>query len=138
MDETPYSFYFEGESLENQYLTNWEYARQQLSFLDPIKHSFIILSLPNGNYVQCAGSKQELTVEARIFSSDNSHSHYRSGKGSLSRQEAVIRCNVGPIFIDASQVLTLQEAEQIMRHFVETGGLHPDYVVIKQTEGFEN
>lgn len=119
---------YEREGSPGWQLRSWEDATNLLSYLKPDGPSSATFTLDAGSYVQCAGSKTRLTVEARVLDSTGAFSHYVLGKGSLKGIVETIECTVGPINVDESQVLTLRDARKIIRYFVEEdSGFPEDY-----------
>jgi hypothetical protein len=119
-------------------ITSWETANQLLTYLDPDRASFACFTLPDGSYVQCAGSKRRLTVEARLYEANRQFKHYRFGKGQLLGREERIDCNIGPIHVDRTQILQLRDARTIIKLFIEERRLHPNYVIVELNDKFEN
>jgi hypothetical protein len=117
---------------------SWETANSLLSYLHPDKRAFAAFTLAGGGYVQCAGAKRRLTVEARIYVQPDRFAHYVFGRGALTGAHTHIECAVGPIEVDTSQVLEMRSARRIMRHFIETRSLHPDYTATDVTHRFES
>ncbi len=108
-------------------LSSWDDANHLLSYLKPSGPCYTSFTLSDGSYVQCVGAPRRLTVEARTYQTASTFRHYVFGLGPLSGHNELIECNVGPISVDASQVLSLRHARLIIRHFVECRGLHPTY-----------
>jgi len=90
--------------------------------LEPSGPAFVIFTLSNGDYVQCAGSKDALVAEARLAASTSSPKHVRFGLGIRSGNKKTIHCNVGPIYVDETQVLRIEDAKAICREFIEHQG----------------
>ena len=98
----------------------WDVIKTELDKLDGINNMFLILENENGDYVQCAGSPNSLTVEYRINSNPN-FKHFVIGKGGekspLKVNWKVILTNSGQIMVHEEEVLNLADAEIIFREF---------------------
>ncbi|UTW49281.1 hypothetical protein [Bacterioplanoides sp. SCSIO 12839] len=114
--------HYEREGTTGWPIKSWEDANKLLSYQKAEGPSFTVFTIKNGSYVQCAGGKKRLVVEARVFESSGGYKHYRFGKGQSVGDDEVVECNCGPITTDASQVLTMKDARLIIRHFVENNG----------------
>ncbi len=98
----------------------WEYIESSLNKLDPINKAYFILTNEFSSYIQCAGSKEKLTIEFRKF--DNStFKHYVIGKRKSENISAItwdkIECKIGPIFIHDNEVLNIENAIEIFNTF---------------------
>jgi hypothetical protein len=121
----------------NKRVKDWDSAKRILSRLDPDDCSFIIFENANRNYIQCAGSKDGLTVEARIYENGEQFKHYRFGRRKRSGKRVKIDCFCGPIRVDKTELLTLEDAEAIMQQFLEDGTFHHSYVATVLSEKYE-
>jgi hypothetical protein len=84
-----------------------------LERLEPQRCTFVTLTLPGGDYVQTAGSRERLTVERRSYDGD-SFRHVVFGLGPERPGEGeLIDCAVGPIVVLAHEVLALSDAVAI-------------------------
>ena len=113
---------YEREGSPGWKIKSWEDANQLLGYQKADGPSFTIFTIGNGGFVQCAGSKTKLKVEAKVKSQNGGSKHYRFGKGQLSGDKVQIECNCGPITVDSSQVLKMKDARLIIRYFVENSG----------------
>ncbi len=94
-----------------------------LPTLHPKERAFFVLTeKKTGNYIQLAGARKRLTVEARI-KNKKSFQHYRFGRAQKDAEKTYINCKVGPINVIKSQALTLQEATIIFKVFFTSGSL---------------
>ncbi|MFW6254033.1 MAG: hypothetical protein ACOC41_03795 [Chitinivibrionales bacterium] len=116
-------FLFEGDNIS---AISAPRASQVISLLDTLhpKHRafFSLTELYTGCYVQVAGARLRLTVEARKFQSKNFR-HYVFGVFPRDERGAYINCRVGPITIYKSQMLVLNDAKKIFLHFLRSGEL---------------
>ena len=119
-------------------IRDWETANKLLSYLGPKVSDFAVFENPDHSYVQCAGAKRRLTVEARVYSPSGSFTHFVFGRGEPKNETEFIECSEGAIEVDANQVLQLRHARQIMRQFLEDGSFPPDFVATDVTERFKN
>lgn len=117
------------QRFEDRSPESFDDIERELSSLDPWSQGFFILSrVDTGEFVQLAGSRGRLTVEAKIHS-DNKKvlRHYRLGIGVQKGEQTLIRCVVGPIRVRTDQVLKLESALPIFETFFESGRLPGDY-----------
>lgn len=124
------------ELYEGEEFSNWEEASDFLSELDPEECSFVVFDKPDGNYIQCAGAKRGLTVEARVYQTPKKFTHYRFGQGEPTGKKAVIQCSCGPIEVDESQLLQLHDARILMKRFLEEGSFSDQYVATDISKTF--
>jgi hypothetical protein len=119
------------------FLYDWDVILKRLSYFGKDGPDFAILELEDGSYVQCAGEKTRLTVESRVYHGDRKFQHVVWGRGPLSRRPALVPCVDGFIDADASQVLKMRDAREIMRSFVEKVPVPPRYVSTDVSGRFE-
>ncbi|ALN18604.1 hypothetical protein [Ectopseudomonas mendocina] len=115
--------HYEREGTTGWLVKSWDDANTLLGYQKAEGPSYTVFSLKNGSYIQCAGGKKSLVVEARIFNESGSFKHYRFGNTEKSGAHAIIECNCGPITVDKSQVLTMRDARLIIKQFVESNGM---------------
>ena len=100
---------------------DWNRIDISLKLIDPLIKSFFILTNDLGSYIQCAGSKDRLTIELRECENQNSFKHFVIGKGEntspLNTIWTQIDCRVGPIRIHDNEVLTIKDAIDLFRAF---------------------
>ena len=91
----------------------WTKVEESLKQIDPTTKCYFILTSDSGSYIQCAGSKETLTIELRE-TKDDTFKHYVIGKGdgenSLGTVWQTIDCRVGPIRVHGNEVLDLNDA----------------------------
>lgn len=126
MFPTPVQYSREGRP--SWQIKDWDTANKLLSYLDPEIRSFAIFQKADRSYIQCAGAKRGLTVEARIPGVNGEFKHYRFGRGEPVGKTVIIRCSVGPISVDETQLLQLRDARILMRQFLEEGTFSERYV----------
>jgi hypothetical protein len=107
-----------------------------MSYLEPNLRPFCRFQLADGSYIQCAGSKQRLTVEVHSPAAEGGFEQWTVGVGPLTGQVTEIECAVGPITVDESHVLDIDAARELFRAFLTYGAL-PDNYVRTRTIGFE-
>ncbi|WP_207422806.1 hypothetical protein [Desertivirga brevis] len=95
---------------------------EALASIDPDTKAFFILTETlSGSYLQCAGSKERLRVEMRLFSAEK-FKHYVIGKLPAKNPFEIvwtqIDCRVGPIRIHTSELLTLADAIALFQGFL--------------------
>jgi hypothetical protein len=108
-----------------------------LDMLHPRDRCFFSLTdTETGSYVQAAGARIRLTVEARQCA-DEGFTHSVLGRLPRDPGAACINCRVGPITLARSQVLTLEDAKQVFLHFLATGELAQSYEIEDVTSRFQ-
>ena len=109
----------ENTELENP---NWNGIKTELNKMDGIKNGYLILENDKGDYIQCAGQSEMLTVEYRL-NSEPKFKHYVIGKGKnkspIKVSWVVLQTKVGEIMIHEEEVLNLKDAELIFKEFYE-------------------
>ena len=108
-----------------------------LNKLDPDKSPYMILEGKNGDYIQCAGSKERLTVEVRFYT-DVSFKHYRVGKNYNSSVWYKIICKVGPIRVLENEVLVQEELLDLFKYFYTDNDIIPTYSKRNITKNFKS
>jgi hypothetical protein len=88
MFPSPVHYSREGDS--GWKIKDWDTANKLLSYLDPKVRSFAIFEKDDRNYIQCAGAKRGLTVEARLYAKRGKFTHYRFGRGEPVGKKATI------------------------------------------------
>jgi|688.fasta_scaffold17677_8 hypothetical protein len=118
------------------YINDWETANQLLSYLNTKGRSFAIFTKNNGSYVQCAGSKTRLTVEARIYVNEQQFQHFVFGSGPIQNQVDAIATTEYQITVDKSQILRMRDARLIMKPWLEGNDFPAKYTLTNITERF--
>ncbi|MFT5121495.1 MAG: hypothetical protein ACI97B_000119, partial [Verrucomicrobiales bacterium] len=103
------------EDQHGREIKDWKKANALLSGLNVKGRSFIIFEKEYGDYVQCAGSKKAMTIEARSYNKDGTFRHVVFGFRELDGDEVEIPGNERNHHTDASQVLTLKDARSILQ-----------------------
>jgi hypothetical protein len=114
--------HYEREGTTGWPIKSWDDANTLLGYQKAEGPSYTIFTLNNGSYIQCAGGKKRLVIEARVVNKNGSFNHYRFGANNPTGQPLTIECNCGPITVDESEALTMRDARLIIRHFVENNG----------------
>jgi len=109
------------------YINTWKQASAQLSYLDPNKEHFMVFELPDGSFIQCLGSKQELTVEIHLIHDNGLETHVIAGSGEEIGIEAIVGGPGGTVVVDRSQVLQIGDARSMIRKFLEEKSLDLRY-----------
>ncbi len=121
------SFRIEGDKQAAVDDPSVEEVEALLDTLHPKERCFFSLTdTRTGSYVQVAGARRRLTVEARQCTRTG-FTHSVLGRRPRNAKGAHINCRVGPIHLVRSQVLTLDDAKRVFRQFLETGGIPPGY-----------
>ncbi len=100
---------------------DWERIEYSLKLIDPLRKAFYVLTNDTGSYIQCAGSKERLTIEIREYENKKDFKHFVIGKDEdISPLKTVwtqIECRVGPIRIHDSEVLNINDAIVVFQAF---------------------
>lgn len=91
---------------------------QAFNYLNPEGNSFYILENDNG-YIQCAGSKQECTVELRKKHDDGSFSHFVFYDSSGSDEEVEIKMTNGNITRKKKHCFNFLSASKLFKCYFE-------------------
>ncbi len=97
-----------------------------LKELNSSTNSYVILESGN-DYIQCAGSTDHLTLEARIYNLDGSFKHYVIGRKDTSKVWHTIECKVGPIRVLGHEDLSIEDAKSVFSYFYKNNEISPDY-----------
>ncbi|WP_316815863.1 hypothetical protein [Pedobacter nyackensis] len=87
---------------------------------------YVIFSLNNNDFIQCAGGIKSLVVEARFYEGD-SFKHFIIGKKEMSNVWHTIECKVGPIRVLGHEVLNVDEALELFSYFYFENDILPTY-----------
>lgn len=101
-------------------IQDWDTADKLLRDLDPEHSYFADFMLPDYSYAGCFGAKTRLKVEAREFHRDGSFTQWIFGRGEPVGKPECIKATIMSVTVDASQLLTIQDARLIIRQFLET------------------
>lgn len=115
-------------------IKDWDTANALLSYLNTKGRSFVCFQKEDGSYVQCAGSKRRLTVEARIYNEDKSFKHLVFGKGQLKNEKEKVDTTDYHVLVDSSQVLQMRHARLIMKPWLEGEEFPSEFEVTDMTE----
>lgn len=100
-------------------IKDWETANKLLSYLNPEKNIFVIFELSDNSYIQCFGSKTELTVEARVYENQKNYEHWVFAKGELNHKKVKLGKEDNFVEVDSSEVLKMRDARIIIKQFLE-------------------
>lgn len=118
---------------------DWQSIEKAISMLNSSTISFCILESENGDYLQCAGDKDRLTIEIREYNGDY-FKHFRFGKTRHKRlihpRWTSIDCKVGPIKVYDYEVLDSNDANLIFFDFFNKNGLFKPYNKREITKNF--
>jgi hypothetical protein len=109
----------------------WKDIEDAISLIDGHWKSFLILDHPDtGDYLQCAGNQEGLTVEYRYHASLKFR-HYRLGKSKnhspLLNEWHSLDCKIGPILILKEELLTVPEVATIFEQYFHSQVVDPQY-----------
>ncbi|MFP4164630.1 MAG: hypothetical protein ACLFQB_08720 [Chitinispirillaceae bacterium] len=129
-------FRFEGDNMKP--VDNPDMA-EMLSLLDTLHPTdrcfFSLAEVSTGSYVQAAGARLRLTVEARLCEKGGFR-HYVLGTNPRNERTAYINCRVGPIHVMQSQMLVLDDARKIFARFLKRAELIKSYDLQDVTSRF--
>lgn len=113
-------YYLSGYHFRDLEVGSWAEIEENICQLHPVERCFYTLSRSNEeSYVQFAGARRRLTVEARIYRDNGEFKHFRLGRIDGEEGRAYINCRIGPIHLSKHQVMNLKEATEIFRRFYE-------------------
>lgn len=121
----------EGEGLPPLEEPEWPAVEHALRQLSPDGRGYVILTADDGSYVQVAGSRQELTIEYRQTIGTRFR-HFVLGKRADETSDAELVTSVGTISLRSNEVLTLDDALSVCRHFFIDGAV-PEQFTLRET-----
>jgi hypothetical protein len=98
----------------------------QLSKINPRNRSFFTLSHRDGSYVQTAGASLRLIVEYRRVTSE-AFTHVVLGRRAGDNGEISVNYSGGAIALLRKEILSIDEAIIVFKHFLETKSVPPEY-----------
>ncbi|CAM2823383.1 hypothetical protein FPL22_04750 [Rariglobus hedericola] len=118
------------------FLYDWEIVLSRLSYFANKGPDFIVFELKDGSYVQCAGSKNQLTIETRTYDSERNFKHLTWGRSICTGVKTGIESMDGYIEVDTSQVLQMRDARIIIKAFIEREEIPQKYLSTASTFSF--
>ena len=103
---------------------------QALNYLNPEVNSFYILEHNNG-YIQCAGSKEQCTVEYREYGNGNAFKHFIFYHPSGSEEDIYIKMSNGGVNRKKKHCFGFLKAAKLFKCFYE-GLAWPEDVKIEE------
>ena len=98
---------------------------EKLNQLDSNGSPFLILERGKEGYIQCVGDRERCSVEVR-FNLEIGFRHFVVGRKDVDDIWATIESKVGQIRVLKNEVLTINEAFELLASFFESGIL-PDF-----------
>lgn len=89
---------------------------QAFNYLNPTSNSFYILTSPNGDYLQCGGSKERCTVEHRQHH-PSGHRHVVLGRSGGSDEWTEIEMSEGGVEVLEREVFRHWDAIDLFKRF---------------------
>lgn len=114
------------------------YITKALEHITPRVPSIFILTRPDGSFVQAAGSKTRLTVEARFMRANGGFQHVIVGVEDDDKELTHIAYSSGTLVVQKSEVLKLPDAQTIFSSFLRTGYIPMPYINRDVTKLYEN
>jgi len=111
---------------DNQMLTSLEILEETLNRIDPFSFPYVVLTNENEDYIQCAGSREEMAIEARFYN-NGTFKHFVLGRELMSKVWAKIECKVGPIDVLSHEVMDLNDAIILFKSFFLSGDIPQNY-----------
>lgn len=99
---------------------------QAFNYLNSDSNFFYTLESPEGNYIQCGGSKDRCTVEMRIYRKKE-YDHFRLGKTAGSDAMTMIKMSAGEVAVLEREVFTHWEAIDLFKAFFANKNF-PDHI----------
>lgn len=97
-----------------------------LNQIDPFSFPYVVLTNENKDYIQCAGSKNAMAIEARFYN-NGTFKHFVLGRELMSKVWDRIECKVGPIDVLSHEVMDLNNAIILFKSFFLTGSIPQNY-----------
>lgn len=105
---------------------------QAFNYLNPKRNSFYTLTAPNGNYIQCGGSKERCTVEYRQ-THPHGHRHVVLGRSGGSEEWTEVEMSAGGVKVLEREVFRHWDAIDLFKRFF-AGEPFPDEIVAREVE----
>jgi hypothetical protein len=103
---------------------------QAFNYLNPETNSFYILESPNGDYIQCGGSKERCTVEMRRFH-DLGYTHYVLGRAGGSDRLTSVPMSNGGVKVQENEVFRHWDAIDLFKRFFASDDF-PDDIIFRE------
>jgi len=114
----------------------WQEVVYALETIDPRQSGFVILSRPDGSYVQCAGARLRLIIEWRKTITESEFKHVVIGKASDDHKATSINTSAGIIQLQRNEVLSVKNAAEVFQRFFDSGAIPESYVLRDVTDRF--
>ena len=105
---------------------------QAFNYLNPESNSFYILESPEGDYLQCGGSKERCTVELRRYHGGG-YTHYVLGRSDASDTMTTIQMSEGIVHVRENEVFRHWDAIELFKRFF-AGDEFPEDLVFREVE----
>ena len=121
---------------------SWSETALALARLEPATCPAVVLSeTASGSYIQCAGSRERLTVELREFKGEQ-FKHFVIGRANDKGWHEVvwdeIQCSVSPVRVHDTEVLQLEDAVVLFKCFFERIEIPTHYRMRNATRFFKH
>ena len=103
---------------------------QAFNYLNPERNSFYILQAPNGDYIQCGGSKEQCTIELRRFH-NGGYNHYVLGRAFPSNKLTEIPMSHGGVKVQENEVFRHWDAIELFKRFF-AGEDFPEDIIFRE------
>lgn len=103
--------------------------------IHPERNSYYVVQKLNRDYIQFAGSREALVAEMRVYAG-NQFAHSVIGYDIEPGLIATVECNVGPIRVNQSQVLSITDAKRLIAAFCRNLPWPEGYRLADVTERF--
>ena len=107
-------------------ISTFEEVKNSLNKIEAYDYPYLILVKENGNYIQCTGDRNRLTIKIRFFS-NNSFKHFVIGKKEQSKVWVTIANKIGPIRVLFHEVLNIDDAVIVFNEFYDNGIISNDF-----------
>jgi hypothetical protein len=128
----------EGQTIDNP---TWIQIEKLMREINSDSPCFFILTAASGDYLQCAGGQNRITVEFRQILKTG-FKHFVLGKGeivsALKTVWTTIDCRVGPIRIHEDEVLNLDVAIRTFKYFFERADIPSEFKKRNVTKDFND
>ena len=105
---------------------------QAFNYLNSESNSFYILESPDGDYIQCGGSKERCTVEVRCFH-DGGYTHFVLGRPGGASKLTSVPMSDGCVKVQEGEVFQHWDAIELFERFFE-GSDFPDDIIFREVK----
>ncbi|NIK21608.1 hypothetical protein [Paenibacillus lupini] len=102
---------------------DFDYIEMFLEQMNNETSSFCTLSLDDFCYIQCAGSKEEMTIEWR-YKTESGFRHFVIGRNQLIKIKRKVKYSAGGIIVRSNEVHNYKDALILFQVFFQQNDIH--------------